>query len=129
MAEIPILVKVKVRQTVFDPDAIDTLIYCVNNTESNFVISSKSESFTTIDEETGETVKHGSQPAEIELQKGEAVKIADVEGWEWDGHVGIEIVFMNDENEIRKSYDFKRNGKEYVHGHPPFEGLVLDPLK
>lgn len=128
MKSFPILVRVSIMQTAFNPDAVDAKIYCVNNTGKKFTLSSRSESFMTIDEKEGETVSLGSPGKTITLEAGESVLIADVLGWEWDGHVGIELEFReNGAGEIiRKSYDFKRTvGDFYWEGKT---GRLINPL-
>jgi hypothetical protein len=128
--ELPILVRVTVPKTGFDPDAVDAEIYCVNTTAETFSISTAGESFTTLDEESGEGVKHGSQPLNFLLLPGELKLVADVKGWEWDGHVGIEITFQESgSSEItRKSYNLKQSKKDYLIESLNLKGRVIEPV-
>ena len=128
--ELPIVVRVPVPQETFDAGAIDTKVYCVNTTPHAFRIAAHSVSFTTVDEETGDAVEHGSQPTDILLEPGATAEIADVAGWEWDGHVGIEVVFERADGKkppARKSYNLKASstGKQAVPGAG--EGWVIPP--
>lgn len=125
MNEIPVtIVRVAVEQKTFDPGSVDTDIYCINSGKSDLVIAFKSESFTTIDEADGETVNHGDADHSFTLAPGAVKRIAQVEGWEWDGHVGMEISWrIADSDTIQtSSYDFKRGSGDYyieslrVHG-------------
>ncbi len=107
--EHPLVVRVAIPQTVFNPDATDAEIFCVNVTQQTFSVSAKSESFTTVDEEEGTAVAHGSPPSAVLLAPGDTARVADVKGWEWDGHVGINLVFREESSgsTITKSYDLK----------------------
>ena len=128
--DIPLIIKVPVPQTSFNPGAVDTEIYCVNTTKNEFHVSTKSESFTTIDEESGETAVHGSIPVQFDLAPGSAILIANVEGWEWDGHVGIEIYFREkDSKEIKTMrYNFKESNRDYKIESMNLNGRVINPL-
>jgi hypothetical protein len=81
---------------VTDAGQIDTEVFVVNQTLITYQISSESTSFTTVDEEVGTVVQHGSAPKRIVLRPGEAALIATVRGWEWDGHVGMLIRFIRE---------------------------------
>jgi len=128
--KLPVIVRVYLENQGFDMDAVDAEIYCVNNTPYTFFISTKSESFTTIDEDSGLTAEHGSDPLVKKLLSGEYYKIAEVKGWEWDGHVGIEVAFVQEksENMVLKSYDFK-TGKSNFSVAPDKKGRLISPEK
>ncbi|TND08741.1 MAG: hypothetical protein FD123_1957 [Bacteroidetes bacterium] len=113
---LPLIIRVAVPQTVFNPGAVDTEVYCENTTAYVFIVSVSSGSFTTVDENTGDAVRHGSQPVNAVLQPGEAVPVADVAGWEWDGHVGLEIGFRHEGTGtvIRKSYNLKSSSSDHT---------------
>lgn len=129
--QIPILIRVSIPQKGFDIDAVDVEIYCYNSTDAQYFFSTKSESFTTIDEETGITAEHGSDSGIFILNPGEHIKIAEVLGWEWDGHVGIELAFRKtgDTKTILKSYNFKSSSGDFQ--IPGFElmGRIIKPIK
>jgi hypothetical protein len=103
----------------------------VNTTSSTFSIATQSESFTTIDENTGETAEHGSEPKNISLAPGTHVLIADVKGWEWDGHVGIEVLFREEGKgtPIIKSYNFKGSKADFTIPSTEKKGRIIPPLK
>lgn len=129
-AEFPLVIRVSMIHTIFDMDAVDAEIYCVNTTEKDFSIATKSESFTTIDEETGTIAEHGSAAKIISLSPGESALIADVKGWEWDGHVGINISFLaKGEATARiKSYNFKESKADFIIPASGKTGRVIPPL-
>jgi hypothetical protein len=128
--DFPIIVRVNVPQTGFNPDAVDAEIYCVNVTDGVFLISTQSESFTTIDEEAGTTAAHGSDSITKKLLPGESFLIADVKGWEWDGHVGIEVAFKQEgiEKVIVKNYNLKESKSDFTISSGK-KGRVISPLK
>jgi hypothetical protein len=130
-ATLPLIVRVYLENTKFDPDAVDAEIYCVNTTSSTFSIATQSESFTTIDETTGEAAEHGSEPKNSSLTPGAHVLIADVKGWEWDGHVGIEVLFREEGEEapIIKSYNFKGSNADFTIPSTEKKGRIIPPLK
>jgi hypothetical protein len=125
--DFPILVRVSVEHTVFDADA-DAKIYCVNVTEKTFSIST-SGSFTKI-EESGEGVQHGSPPLSFLLLPGELKLVADVEGWEWDGHAGIGITFQESGSSsvVTKAYNLKASKEDYLIEPLNLKGRVIDPI-
>lgn len=111
---LPLIVRVLIRG-VSDPGEIDTEVYCVNTTPDRFALEVRSSSFTTIDEEEGTVVKHGSGPIRGTLAPGAAVRVGQVRGWEWDGYVGLEVEYANCATGIRqgKSYSLKNTGSGY----------------
>ncbi len=129
--KLPLVVRVTVPQTKFDPDAVDAEIYCVNTTAFIFSIATKSESFTTVGEEIGTTAEHGSNPKISSLAPGESIRIAKVKGWEWDGHVGITILFHSkqDEFKIVINYDFKGSKADFTFPNSEKKGRIIPPLK
>lgn len=129
--KLPIIIRVSVIQPKFDPDATDAEIYCVNTTSKEFHISTNSESFTTIDEEIGTTINHGSQALTFKLAPNESVLVANVLGWEWDGHAGIEISFRQTGNDavIVKSYNLKESKSDFTIPLSGKKGRVIPPLK
>lgn len=84
------------REGVRDAGEIDTDIYCANLTATPFLVEVRSASFTTVDEATGAALTHGADPVAILLAPGAAAKIGDVAGWEWDGFVGLDLIFQAD---------------------------------
>lgn len=117
-------------QAAFDIDAVDAEIYCVNATANTFFIATRSESFTTLDEETGLAAQHGSDPKMVLLAPGDSALIADVKGWEWDGHVGIHLSFLEKgkDTPVMKSYDFKKSISDLTIA-PGKTGRIIPPLK
>lgn len=126
---LPIIVGISVPPTRYDPDAVDTEVYCVNTTSLAYAISVRSESFTTVDEEEGTVVEHGSAPGKHRIQPGEYVMVADVEGWEWDGHVGIEVSFQAEGSSVItvKTYNLKEGGKEFLIAQLKKRGRIIAP--
>lgn len=129
--KIPIIVRVSIPQTRFDPGAVDTELYCVNTTSQTYTIVIKGESFTTIDEREGHSVEHGSSPGKYQLLPGDCVKVADVEGWEWDGHVGIEVTFHAEGTEaiIVRNYNLKEGSKEFSISQLNRKGWIILPIE
>lgn len=128
--EIPLLIRVDVPFTTFDPDAPDAQIYCVNETQNPFEINSNSTSFTAIDEELGESISHGSAPVKKIILQGESALIADVLGWEWDGFVGLELTFINltEKKSIVKNYNLKSGSGDYFSENSDLSGRIIPPL-
>jgi len=129
--ELPLIVRVSIAQPTFDPSGVDTEVYCVNTTSQGFTISTKSESFTTIEEQNGETATHGSPPESHWLAEGESALIAIVKGWEWDGHVGIQVVFQPIGNKATfiKSYNLKESKTDYTIEPLGIKGRIISPLQ
>lgn len=123
------VVRVYVEQKAFDPDAVDAQVYCINTSESALLISTASESFITVDEETGATADDASKLPEFTLKPGEARLIAEIQGWEWDGHVGIELRFRSpNSKEITKaSYNFKSSTADYYIEALKLQGRIIEP--
>ena len=93
--ELPLLVCVPI-ETGGNASLTDTEIYCVNLTSRTFEVAARNESFTTVDEETGAGIAHGSPPKTMVLAPGEAAQVGDVVAWEWDGAVGMNITYTPD---------------------------------
>jgi hypothetical protein len=129
-SKLPILVKVSVPQNGFNPDAVDAEIYCVNITAETFSISTSSESFTTLDEESGEGVNHGSQPLSFLLLPDEIKLVADVKGWEWDGHVGIKMSFQESGSStvVTNDYNLKESKEDFLIESLNLKGRVIAPI-
>lgn len=111
--DLPLVVKVGLPAPK-DAGEIDTEVYCVNTTPHRFVVSTRSNSFTTVDEDTGTAIEHGSKPTKIQLGPGEAALVADVAGWEWDGHVGLDVMYEGGGNTVRGNYDLKTAAGSYT---------------
>lgn len=126
--DIPILVRVSLAG-VADAGQIDTEIYCVNLTQKTFQILTRSDSFTTVDEEVGTVVEHGSLPSEILLLPGEAKQVGDVAGWEWDGYVGLELIIREMESgaRLRVSYSLKRSVGDFTIEALGKSGQIVPP--
>jgi hypothetical protein len=129
--ELPTIVRVSIPQTRYNPDAVDADIYCVNTTSQSFSVAVRSQSFTTVDEADGLTVEHGSAPGQYFLSPGECVRMASVEGWEWDGHVGLEVTFKAGGSGamIVRTYNLKEGGKEYLMATLNIRGRIISPEK
>lgn len=108
---IPLIVLVEIDSK--SADDVDTEVYCLNTTERAWLVDVQSESFTTVDEEVGTVVEHGSPPMSRLVEADEAVKVAEVRGWEWDGYVGIEVTFRVPDSEERyhETYPFRRRNR------------------
>lgn len=91
--EVPAVVVHHLKGT--DADAVDAVIYCVNQTPHTFHLSTRSESFTTVDEQTGAVARYGP-PAELTVRPGETARLGDVYGWEWDGVVALDVAFLRE---------------------------------
>lgn len=128
MDAFPLIVRVHV-PGVADAGEVDTEVYCVNATSEDFAVDVHSNSFTTVDEEVGTVVEHGSAPVQTWLAPGAAVRVAQVRGWEWDGHVGITVDFTRraDGGRARKTYALKRGAEPYTVPGLGKEGCVVPP--
>ena len=93
--DLPIVVTMRTPGT--NAGAVDTEVYCINVTGETVCINVSSTGFSTIDDE-GTLLHHGSAPLELTLAPGEAARIGDVVAWEWDGHVGLFVTFMDAES-------------------------------
>lgn len=110
-----ILIRVPVEQKKFDPDAIDTQVYCINTSDHELHIKLNEESFLTLDEENGDAVSFSGAKKEFILAPEQAHLISEICGWEWDGHVGVELSVRSADNPEAKtySYDFKSGSGDY----------------
>lgn len=124
-----IVVKVPVEHKSFDPDAVDMRVYCINSGETLLHVNLKGESFITIDEVEG-TAAGDSSVTEFTLEPGAVQLIAEIEGWEWDGHVGMEIGFrsVGTEKNTVGSYDFKTSAGDYFIEALKLQGRIVKPL-
>jgi hypothetical protein len=126
MSRIPIIVRVDI-PGVTDAGEVDAEVYCVNDTGEPFSIRVRSNSFTTVDEDAGTVVRHGSDPVERSLAPGAAVRIAAVRGWEWDGHVGVEVEYRGERGGgwERRTYGLKRSGERFRIDAVAREGCIV----
>jgi hypothetical protein len=110
---------------------VDTEVYCYNTTDRSWHIDVRSDSFTTIDEEVGTVVEHGSPPVSCLVKVDEAVKVADVQGWEWDGSVGIDVAFSvpGSSAKCHKSYFLKFPSGQTIDVPGVGPGKVVDPWR
>jgi hypothetical protein len=93
-----------------DAGAVDTEVYCINVTREAVRIAVSSTGFSAIDDE-GTLLHHGSAPVELTLAPGEAARIGDVVAWEWDGCVGLFIIFTDVESRrVRRATYNLRHG-------------------
>jgi hypothetical protein len=113
--------------------AVDTEVYCINVTREAVRIAVSSTGFSTIDDE-GTLLHHGSPPLDLRLAPGEAARIADVVAWEWDGHVGLFIVFTDVETgRVRRAAYNLRHGIDHrnaqPHAFPGKGGYITPPVQ
>jgi hypothetical protein len=99
------------RTATLDTGAKDTIVHCVNATDSAFVVDVRSSAFLTVDDD-GTTMQTGPADVTVTLQPGETAKIGDVVAWEWDGHVGLSIRYTN-------AHTGRRYGTAYNLKHGP----------
>ncbi len=120
------IVRVSIVQTTFNPDAVDAQIYCINTGETDLNVKLLSESFITIDEESGDTADD-STAEEFSLTPGEVRLISEIAGWEWDGHVGMKISYapVDRGKSVVKSYDFKSGSGDYRITSLNLEGRIV----
>lgn len=121
-----LIVRVNVEQTKFDIDAVDARVYRINTSEKELVVDTSGESFMTIDEESGATADDNSSDRFI-LKPGEVRLIAEIAGWEWDGHVGMKISYapVAGGGSTSKSYDFKSGNGDYMIELLKLQGRVV----
>lgn len=126
---LPLVIRVDVPQTKFDMDAVDAEFYCVNTTGETFSIYTKGESFLTLDEDSGITADNSSDESVFLLAPDTSKLIAEVQGWEWDGHVGIELSFRKEGSPkiIRKSYNFKSGSADFNIPDSGKAGTIIPP--
>lgn len=124
-SEVPV-VAVHHLKGVTNASDVDAVIYCVNATPHTFHLWTKSESFTTADEETGAVVLHGPPPAHRALRPGETAALGDVRGWEWDGVVSLAVTFQREGSPepLRAVYTF--NGIRGPRERMTIPGLELE---
>jgi hypothetical protein len=118
------LIKVKIIQTQFNPDAVDTEIYVYNSSEKTIELKIKNSSFITIDEENGNTAGPSSDFVLIKIKPNSFAIIAEIQGWEWDGFVGLEITDVKTGKEF--CYNLKNAGKPFKNDQ--IEGNEIKPL-
>lgn len=131
--ELPLLVCVPI-ETGGNASLIDTELYCVNLTSRTFDVDARSESHTTVDEETGAGIAHGSPPKSVVLAPGEAAQVGDVAAWEWDGAVGMSITYRpaGDDAPIYVSYlpsHFRRDSEPLVVPSNGKSGHIITPFR
>lgn len=121
-----LIVLVNIEQPRFDMDAVDARVYCINTSESEVIVTLSSESFITIDEESGDTADD-STTDNFNLAPGEVRLIAEILGWEWDGHVGMKITCApkSGGKSINKTYNFKSGSGDYKIESLKLEGRVV----
>lgn len=126
-----LIIKVNVEQTKFDPGAVDAQVYCVNISTHDLEIEMLNQSFTTIDDDSGLTAQHGTSNHKFILKPNEVKLIAQVCGWEWDGHVGVEIKFNEVGSNLitKNSYDLKSSKQKYYIESLNLHGRIVEPLK
>ena len=124
--ELPHIVCVRI-PGVTDASLVDTEVFAMNETSVTYQIFAESTSFTTVDEEVGTVVEHGSTPHVAALHPGEAALIGMVRGWEWDGHVGVLIRFVDAASsaETVRSYAFKRGDERLMLPGGTREGWIV----
>ena len=117
--DLPVIVRVWL-EGVTNPGEIDAEVYCVNHTDQPFLVTARSTSFTTVDEEAGTALRHGSYPVETLVLPGEAKRVGDVAGWEWDGAVGMQLRFraVGSAASLRAGYNLRN----------PAEAFTIEPL-
>jgi hypothetical protein len=128
--EVPAVVIHHLRGT--DADAVDAVIYCVNQTPYTFHVATRSESFTTADEETGAVARHGPPPKELTVRAGETARLGDVYGWEWDGIVSLVVWFLREGSPkwLSALYTFNGHARwlgDMVIPGPGVEGVIARP--
>jgi hypothetical protein len=128
MSDLPLIVLVSL-PGVTDASDVDSEVYCVNDTGERFWIAVKSSSFTTVDEDAGTVVEHGSAPGTLDLVPGAWAKIGEVRGWEWDGHVGMEVQLWcaSAPEWNRQAYGLKRGSGRYTIAGLGREGVIVPP--
>ncbi|WP_106640375.1 hypothetical protein [Allosphingosinicella vermicomposti] len=126
LPDLPAIVRVS-REGVTDATEIDTDIYCANLTPTLFHVEVRSASFTTVDEETGAALAHGADAMAILLAPGATARIGDVAGWEWDGFVGLDIIFQADGATSRTRCRFRLGESVAAFKALGIEGRLIAP--
>jgi guanosine-3',5'-bis(diphosphate) 3'-pyrophosphohydrolase len=124
--DLPILVTVPVAG-VTSPDDVDTEVYCVNLTDQIMYVDVRSASFTTFDDDSGGALGHGSPRSRGLLSPGEAKRVGDVAGWEWDGAVHMKLTVRGTGEKISADYDLKAPAGQYTIDKLGKEGSVILP--
>jgi hypothetical protein len=121
-----LVIRVPVQQTEFNIDAIDTQIYCINTGEATLTVKTSSNSFITVDEVTGDTADDKST-VKFTLVPGEVRLISEIAGWEWDGHVGMEItcISVDGDEPMRQNYNFKSGSSDYTIESLQLKGRIV----
>lgn len=93
-------------------DVVD-VIYLQNDTERTYVATVRAKFSTTVDDESGEALHHGSAGTEVELAPGERARVGDIVGWELDSYLGFDIEFRRAEDcgSRRVHYDLGAGGR------------------
>lgn len=94
MPDEPLPIVIVQRTPGLDTGAKDTIVRCVNTTADPFQVAVRSSGFLTIDDD-GTMMQTGPADITLTLQPGESAQIGNVVAWEWDGHVGLGIRYMN----------------------------------
>jgi hypothetical protein len=115
------------------PDDVTDIIYLQNDTDRTFVATVISKFFTTVDEDSGEVLYHGSGGTDVELAPGQRVRVGDILGWEWDSVLDFRVEFRHARSTEprRVSYTLRSQGHlRHIDGLgevcvvPPFEAEV-----
>ncbi len=117
---------VKETESHHTADDVVEIIYLQNDTDRIWVATVRANFTTTVDDESGQALHHGSAGTEVKLAPGERARVGDVLGWELDSSLGLQIEFRHPEG----------NGARVVHymlefGGPTREvdglGVVYEP--
>lgn len=119
------IIRTSVAQIKFNPDAIDTEIYIWNSGKDPISFYLKNNSFLTLDTEGEVTSGPSETEILISIKPDQILKVGEIEGWEWDGHVGIEIILQDKKNSFL--YDLKLTGKNITVG--TISGKEIKPQK
>lgn len=125
---LPLIVRVTLCG-VTDPGEVDTHVYCVNATPDPFEVAVRSASFTTVDEQLGTVICHGSEPRRVLLASSEVARVGEVRGWEWDGYVGLEVEYTAcaTGRRERRTYSLKRSTAGYRVPGIETQGSLISP--
>ncbi len=95
-------------EVLSDYEVVKT-IYLLNGTDRNIIAKASAGFFQTIDDDSGQTLEHGSDAAEVILAPGQWTQVGNVLGWELDSALMFDIEFRHaGENNWRKlAYDLR----------------------
>lgn len=111
-------------------DDVFAEIYLINTASKVCRVRTQGDFWLTVDDASGQAVKHGSSAIEHELKPKQAAKAGNILGWELDSALGFDVWLQKfgEKSWTHRAYNLKGGGKEELLPVIKKKGVIRKPI-